>query len=149
MIVFDRYTEQARRVLFFARYETSELGGRAIEVEHLLLGVVREARGPLGELLRAAGVTADGLREQVRERLGSGTQVSTVIEIPFTDATRRVLVAAASEADALGHAHVGPGHLLLGIFREAQAAATLIGTEQLNPEAVRQAITTSPRGVES
>lgn len=43
--MFERYTERARRVLFFARYEASHYGGTAIETEHLLLGLIREGKG--------------------------------------------------------------------------------------------------------
>jgi hypothetical protein len=32
--MFERYSESARRVLFFARYEASELGVLVIETEH-------------------------------------------------------------------------------------------------------------------
>jgi ATP-dependent Clp protease ATP-binding subunit ClpC len=39
---FDRYTEAARRVLFFARYEAGLLGSAEIESEHVLLGLVRD-----------------------------------------------------------------------------------------------------------
>ena len=37
--MFERYTESARRALFFARYEVSQLGATSIETEHLLLGL--------------------------------------------------------------------------------------------------------------
>ena len=51
--MFERYTERARRVLFFARYEATQLGSTSIETEHLLLGLIREgnveARPPSGE----------------------------------------------------------------------------------------------------
>ena len=40
--MFERYTEKARRVIFFARYEASTLGSLHIEAEHLLLGLFRE-----------------------------------------------------------------------------------------------------------
>ena len=43
--MFERYTERARRVLFFARYEASQLGSISIETEHLLLGLIREGKG--------------------------------------------------------------------------------------------------------
>lgn len=36
--MFERYTEKARRVIFFARYEASQLGAPHIETEHVLLG---------------------------------------------------------------------------------------------------------------
>ena len=44
--MFERYTERARRVLFFARYEATQLGSTSIETEHLLLGLIREGKGP-------------------------------------------------------------------------------------------------------
>lgn len=39
--MFDRYTEKARRTVFWARHEASELGALYIEAEHLLLGLLR------------------------------------------------------------------------------------------------------------
>ena len=41
-MIFERYTEKARRVIFFARYEASQLGAPHIETEHVLLGLLRE-----------------------------------------------------------------------------------------------------------
>jgi len=40
--MFERFTEQARRTIFFARYEASQFGSTQIESEHLLLGLIRE-----------------------------------------------------------------------------------------------------------
>lgn len=34
--MFERYTETARRVIFFARYEADQSGGSEIEAEHIL-----------------------------------------------------------------------------------------------------------------
>jgi ATP-dependent Clp protease ATP-binding subunit ClpC len=42
--MFERYTEKARRVIFFARYEASQFGSPSIETEHLLLGLLRESK---------------------------------------------------------------------------------------------------------
>ena len=43
--MFERYSESARRALFFARYALTELGGPAIEPEHIVLGVLRARPG--------------------------------------------------------------------------------------------------------
>jgi Clp amino terminal domain, pathogenicity island component len=40
--MFERYTEKARRVIFFSRYEASQFGSPKIDTEHLLLGLIRE-----------------------------------------------------------------------------------------------------------
>ena len=112
--MFDRYTEPARMVLFFARHEVSRLGSIAIEPEHLLLGLLRD-----GEAIAVLGpVSLERLREDVEKTVVFREEVGTSVEIPFTDASTRVLQFAAEEADALGHKHLGAGHLLLGLLRE-------------------------------
>jgi hypothetical protein len=59
--MFERFSEAARQAVFWARHAVSALGGRAIEPEHLLLGLVR-ARGIACETLRAAGVQVTAVR---------------------------------------------------------------------------------------
>jgi hypothetical protein len=63
--MFERYTEQARRVLFFARYEASQLGSISIETEHLLLGLLREESSLAGSVLRENGFELAGLRNEI------------------------------------------------------------------------------------
>ena len=50
-LMFERYTVNARRVLFFGRYEASQFGTSIIESEHLLLGLIREDRTTSAPLL--------------------------------------------------------------------------------------------------
>ena len=52
--MFERYTEKARRVIFFARYEASQFGSPYIETEHLLLGLLREDKALTNRFLRSA-----------------------------------------------------------------------------------------------
>jgi len=40
--MFERYTERARRSIYYARELVSEYGSITIETEHLLLGILRE-----------------------------------------------------------------------------------------------------------
>ena len=39
--MFEHYTEEARRAIFFARYEASTFGSDSIKPEHLLLAIIR------------------------------------------------------------------------------------------------------------
>lgn len=66
--MFERYTEQARRALFFARYEASLLGSISIQTEHLLLGLIREATGLIGQIFESAADEADRL---LHKRIGT------------------------------------------------------------------------------
>ena len=66
--MFERYTERARRVLFFARYEASQLGSVSIETEHLLLGLIREGKGLTSRIFQRTEVHLDGVRREIEGR---------------------------------------------------------------------------------
>ena len=117
--MFERYTESARRSLFFARYDASQLGSLSIEPEHLLLGLLRDSRA-ISVLVR---VSLEGLRAEIEKGVVFTEKVSTSVEVPFSAAATRVLQFAAQEADGMRHAHIGSEHLLLGVLREEQSAA--------------------------
>ena len=62
--MFERYTEKARRVIFFARYEASQFGSPCIETEHLLLGLLREDKALANRFLRSSA-SVDSIRKQI------------------------------------------------------------------------------------
>src|SRR5688572_29636761 len=111
--VFERYTERARRVLFFARYEASQLGSIAIETEHLLLGLIREGKGLTSRIFARSHLSLENIRKDIEGRTVFREKVSTSVEIPFSAETKRVLGFAAEEADRLLHNYIGTEHLLL------------------------------------
>jgi len=139
--MFERYTESARRVLFFARYEASEMGGRAILADHLLLALTREAKGIVCEVFATSHASLKGIRQTIEARAPFGEKLATSVEIPFGDDAKRALEFAAEEADRLGHPYIGTEHLLLGLLREdgSPAAATL-AAQGLRLEDVRAEI---------
>jgi hypothetical protein len=139
--MFERYTERARRVLFFARYEASELGNRSIETEHLLLGLIREGKGLTSKIFARASISLAELRQEIVGRTTFQEQVATSVEIPFSAETKRVLEYTADEANRLRHDYIGTEHLLLGILREeGSVAASALISRGLRLDAVRDAI---------
>ncbi|HZD07248.1 MAG TPA: Clp protease N-terminal domain-containing protein, partial [Candidatus Limnocylindrales bacterium] len=64
--MFERYTEKARRVIFFARYEASQFGSPYIETEHLLLGLLREDKALTNRFLRGQG-KVEAIRKQIED----------------------------------------------------------------------------------
>ncbi|CAN5870920.1 hypothetical protein BH18ACI4_BH18ACI4_07670 [soil metagenome] len=120
--MFERYTEKARRVIFFARYEASQAGTPMIEPEHLLMGVVREDP----ELIRRCSPDND---KSIREAIGALTtppkeKISTSLELPLAPETKRILAHAYELSASLKHRHIGTEHLLLGLLNEKE---TLVG----------------------
>ena len=139
--MFERYTERARRVLFFARYEASQLGSISIETEHLLLGLIREGKGLTSRLFARSHLSLETIRKEIEGRSVFREKVSTSVEIPFSAETKRVLQFAAEEADRLLHNYIGTEHLLLGILREERSvAATILMEKGMRLHTVREDI---------
>ena len=115
--MFERYTEKARRVIFFARYEASQYGSPSIETEHLLLGLMREDKGLTNRFLRSHS-SIDSIKKEIEGRTIIREKVSTSIDLPLSAECKRILAYSADEAERLRHRHIGTEHLLLGILRE-------------------------------
>ena len=140
--MFERYTESARRSLFFARYECSQLGSMQIDTEHVLLGIIREGVGLTGRLLARADVEPGTLRDEICGEATGVEKVATSVEIPFSEAAKRVLHHAAEEADRLGHNYIGTEHMLLGLLREEHSkAAKTLTRHGITLDAVRTDVT--------
>ena len=140
--MFERYTEGARRSLFFARYEASMLGSVAIETHHLLLGLLKERDPLMTHLLADARLSADALRKMIYTRADAGTSpIALSVEIPFSRNTKHVLQYALEEADRLLHDPIGPEHLFLGLLRlEEGLAWDILSESHLALTRVREAL---------
>src|SRR5208282_4953026 len=120
LIMFERYTEKARRVIFFARYEASQYGSPYIETEHLLLGLLREDKQLANRFLRSNG-SIESIRKEIESRITVRERISTSVDVPLSQECKRIISYAAEEAERLGHKHVGTEHLLLGVLREEKS----------------------------
>jgi ATP-dependent Clp protease ATP-binding subunit ClpC len=128
--MFERYTEKARRVIFFARYEASQFGSPYIETEHLLLGLIREDKNLTSRFFPKANASIDSIRKEIEGRTLIREKVSTSVELPFSEESKRALNAAAEESDRLAHKHIGTEHMLLGLLREDKSVAAEILRER-------------------
>ena len=88
--MFERYTEKARRVIFFARYEASQFGAPAIEPEHLLLGLMREDKTLTGRFFPRAQVSIESIRKEIEGRTLLREKISTSVELPLAPFGRGV-----------------------------------------------------------
>jgi len=135
--MFERYTERARRVIFFARYEASKSGSASIESGHLLLGLLREDKNVSHRFLPESSDN-ESIRNEVVQRLTLGPTVSTSIDLPLTDECKQILDYAAEEAERLEHRHIGTEHLLLGMLRlEKCVAAEILMRQGMRLASVR------------
>jgi purine-nucleoside phosphorylase len=146
--MFEKFTEKAKRVLFFARYEASQLGSPYIEPEHLLLGLVREDKNLLDRFLSRPGLSLENVRKEIERRVVIREKVSTSIDLPFSNEAKNVLNFADEEAERLKYLYIGTEHLLLGLLRgEKSMAATILSEKGLRLSVVREEMARSHYGV--
>ncbi len=142
--MFERYTEPARRVIFFARYEASQLGSSYLETEHLLLGLLRQDKQLVRRFLQSAAAVA-AIRKRIEGHTTVMEKISTSVDLPLSLQTKRVLAYASEEAERLNQRHVGTEHFLLGLLREDNClAAEILRERGLSLSSVRQELRTSP-----
>jgi hypothetical protein len=137
--MFERFTEKARRVIFFGRYEASQFGSLHIEAEFLLLGMLQEDPEVVSRWMGGEyGVMR--LREEIAGWARRGPEISTSIDLPLSDESKHVLAYAAEESTLLAHQFIGVEHLFLGLLRESKSrAAKLLLDRGVNVKAVRKA----------
>ena len=124
--MFERYTEKARRVIFFARYEASQFGASQIEAEHILLGLIREDKNLTARFFHRSHANVESIRKEIEGRAVVRDRISSQIDLPLSGEAKRVLAFAAEESERLGNRHIGTEHLLLGLLREEDSVAAEI-----------------------
>ncbi len=135
--MFERYTEKARRVIFFARYEASQFGSPYIETEHLLLGLLREDKRIVLLFFRSH-LFVEEIRKKVEQHTTIREKIATSVDLPLSNEAKRVLAYGAEEAERLNHKHIGTEHLFLGLMREKESfAAQLLNEACLGLEDAR------------
>jgi ATP-dependent Clp protease ATP-binding subunit ClpC len=141
--MFERFTERARRVIYFANSEASKLGSTTIETEHLLLGLLREDWNITNRFLQHP-FPVGHIRKEVEWRSttkeaspssdkngwtshGKGTTFSDgTISHPLSVECKRILALATEEANLLNHQYIGTQHLMLGLLRESNSVVAEI-----------------------
>ncbi len=123
--MFERFTDDARRVVVLAQEEARRLQHNYIGTEHILLGLLREDQGAAATALEAANVTLDGARLEVETIIGRGRSEPSG-HIPFTPRAKKVLELSLRETVRLGHDYIDTGHILLALIREGDGVAVQV-----------------------
>jgi len=127
-VVFQRFSDRARRVVVLAQEEARMLNHNYIGTEHLLLGLIQEGEGVAAKALESMGISLEAVRSQVEEIIGRGSSAPTG-HIPFTPRAKKVLELSLREALQLGHNYIGTEHILLGLIREGEGVAAQVLTK--------------------
>ena len=99
--MWQRFTERARQVVFYAQEEAGKLGSNLVGPEHLLLGIthIPESVGAL--ILERFGMSLDAVRTAVEARITRGTGAGWEQDMQFTAGAKKVVGLAYEEAKRL------------------------------------------------
>jgi ATP-dependent Clp protease ATP-binding subunit ClpC len=123
--MFERFTDQARRVVVLAQEEARLLGHDYIGTEHILLGLLSAGHGMAARALGSLDISLDAARQQVEEIIGRGIGQPGG-HIPFTPRAKKVLELSLREALQLGDNYIGTEHILLGLVREGDGVGAQV-----------------------
>jgi len=123
--MWQRFTERARRVIFFAQEEAGRLGENFVTTEHLLLGLVRENDSVAARILERMGVSLNRIRSEIERQVTRGDG-RLGQDMQLTPRAKRVIDLAYDEARQLNNNYIGTEHLLLGLIREGEGLAARV-----------------------
>lgn len=133
--MFERYTEQARRAVFFARFEAATTGSNYIETWHMLIGLL-QADEALAE--RVIGrQSLDEFRKEFQQLRGPG-KIPASQDLPVSQQLQRALAYAAEEAERTASVPITPLHLLAALLREDNDVKTVLAARGITLEACRE-----------
>jgi ATP-dependent Clp protease ATP-binding subunit ClpC len=139
-MMFERFTERARRVVVLAQEESRLLSHNYIGTEHLLLGLLAEREGIAARALESLNVTLEAAREQVEEIIGPGQQQPHG-HIPFTPRAKKILELSLREALNMSSEVIDTQHLLLGLVDEGDGVgAQILRRVGADAQTVREAV---------
>jgi ATP-dependent Clp protease ATP-binding subunit ClpC len=140
MPMWARFSDDARRAIFYAQEEAARLGESFVSTEHLLLALTRDSESAAARVLQQLGVIPQQLRFEVERRVSQGPS-KVWQETQLTPRAKRVIDLAYEEARHFNDDYVGTEHLLLGLIREAEGlAGQILKAKGIDLERARVAI---------
>jgi ATP-dependent Clp protease ATP-binding subunit ClpC len=138
--MWQRFTDRAKQVVFYAQEEARKSSAGHVSTEHLLLGIVSDPDCTAAKVLTKLGVPIDNVRAEI-EKLPSGREAQPLQKFSLTPATQTVIDLAYDEARALHTKSIGTEHLLLGLIREPEGVAgRVLAHLGVNIEAARREV---------
>ena len=137
--MFERFTNKARHVVVLSQEEARLLNHNYIGTEHILLGLLGEPESIGGQVLASFGLTRDGVREEVVEKIGRGKSTPSG-HIPFTPRAKKTLELSLREALSIKHNYIGTEHIVLGLIREGEGVAAQILRDHADLLEIRAAV---------
>ncbi len=145
MMRFDRFTERAQEAAQKAAEIIQRYGHNQIDTEHILLALIEQQQGVVGQLLEIMSVDANGLRDRLDQMLRESPKASIygggTGQVFITPRVKRIIEVANQEATNLNDEYISTEHLFLAIVEEKDTPSSrLLKENGVTKERVLDAI---------
>lgn len=146
--MWQRFTESARKVIFYAQEEAQNYGEGYVSTEHMLLGLFRGDTSTAYRAIAQIGVDQNELKDALIAALPTNEK-RPAQDMTLTPRAKRVIDLAYDEARNLNNDYIGTEHLFLGLVREGDGlAAKVMEKFGISLEVARQAVLAAQDGQE-
>src|SRR3972149_2407470 len=144
MMRFDRFTERAQEAAQRAAEIIQRYGHNQIDTEHILLALIEQPEGVVGQLLDILKIEAGSLKERLDYILRTSPKANIfgggAGQIFITPRVKRIVDIANEEANRLKDEYISTEHIFLAILNERSTpAARLLEGAGLTRERVLDA----------
>jgi ATP-dependent Clp protease ATP-binding subunit ClpC len=123
----ERFTEQAQEALQSSQQMAMQLKHNQWDVEHILLALLAQKKGLVGELFKEMGVDIEATRRKVEESLESTPKVAYQTgQLYATPRVAGLMQRAEAEATRLKDEFISTEHLLIAVFGDEKGDAARI-----------------------
>ena len=145
MMRFDRFTERAQEAAQRAAEIIQRYGHNQIDTEHILLALIEQPEGVIGQLLELLKVDANSLKERLDYILRTSPKANIfgggAGQIFITPRVKRIVDIANEEANKLKDEYISTEHIFLAILNERSTpAARLLEGAGITRERVLEAV---------
>ena len=132
-MVYERFSDRARKVMQLANSESQKFNLEFIDAPHILLAICREAMmgggGMAAKIIQSISCTTHTLVrvcEEVTAMISPGPDRVSMGKLPQTPNAKKVIEYAIEEASNYRQNYIGSEHLLMGLLRGPQRVTTAI-----------------------
>ena len=137
----QEYTDRVKEIMRLARSICLELGNDSVSIDHILLGMIREANGSGVAVLRHQQVDIEKLDQAIRTQIAGSCEVALWDVIPFSPRAKALIDIAGKEAIDSGRSRIGTEHFLLAILCDAESVgAGLLAAMGVDRNACRETL---------
>ncbi|MDR2070332.1 MAG: ATP-dependent chaperone ClpB, partial [Treponema sp.] len=124
---YEKFTIKAQEALNSASVIAQKEDHSQVEIEHLLLALLRQEDGIVRPLIEQVGAEADRLIRDAEALIGAGPKVyGEAAQLYFSSAASKVLAKAEAEAASLKDDYISTEHILIAIAAGEGKAAELL-----------------------